>query len=190
MKKRLNILFNALSILIFIFTIYVIIGSTLAIKNNDLFRIFGYSYSVVPTGSMEGNNPDSFNKGSAVIVYNTPFSDLEVNDVIVYKSTDNVLIIHRIIEETNNGFIVKGDNNTSIDKELVTSLNYKGKYVKHFNFFNIGIWLGDIRNILLLILLIGLFIAVLYQAIQVFINIKNKELETLKKQLEEDKDDQ
>lgn len=189
MKRTLNILITSLTAIIFIFSIYLIIGSTIAHKNNELFRIFGYSYAVVPTSSMEGDNPDSFDRGSALIIYNTPYEELEIGDVVVYLSEDNVLIIHRIIENTEEGFIVKGDNNTQADRELVTKSNYRGNYVTHFAFFNIGLWLVDARNILLLILALVLLGSVLYQVIKIMVEINKNKLEALKKSLEEENND-
>ncbi|VEU83330.1 signal peptidase I [Acholeplasma hippikon] len=186
MKKAIDILITSLSIFIFIFSIYVIIGSSLAVRNNELFRIFGYSYALVPTNSMEGTNEDSFSKGSIVIINHTPYEDLEIGDVVVYKSNEGILIIHRIIEETEEGFIVKGDNNSSADNELVTLSNYQGKHIRHFQFMNIGLWLIDARAMLLLILGIILLISVLYQMAKIVIEYKRAKLEKFKKSLEEE----
>lgn len=189
MKKLISILISIISIVIFIFSIYIIVGSTLAVRNNELFRLFGYSYAVVPTSSMEGNQVDSFNAGDAVIIYNTPYEDLEVGDVIVYESiTDGRLIIHRIIEETSDGFITKGDNNQTADTQIITPTAYKGKYHSHFSFFGIGLWLTDFRVILLGSLMALLFIAVIYQIIKMIWEYKKQKLEkyqeSLKKELE------
>ena len=162
MKKILSYSVSILSALIFIGSIYIIVGSTLALRKQELFRIFGYSYAVVPTSSMEGDNPDSLNAGDAVVIYNTPFEDLEIGDVIVYQSTtDNRMIIHRIVNETNEGFITKGDNNALADTQVITKDSYMGKYSSHFTFFGIGLWLTDFRIILLGGLSILLFIVIL-----------------------------
>lgn len=45
----------------------------------------------------------------------------EIGDIIVFESSarsDSTIITHRIIEENQNGFITKGDNNDATDQEL------------------------------------------------------------------------
>lgn len=190
MKKTLSLIISVFSVVVFIFSIYIIIGSTIAIRNNEIFRIFGYSYAVVPTNSMAGDNPDSFDAGDAVIIYNTPYSQLEIGDVIVYESIeDGRLIIHRIIDVLPDGFVTKGDNNQIADTQIITELAYKGKYHSHFSFFGIGLWLTDFRVILLGSLMAILFIAVVYQVIKLIWDYKKQKLEqyqeTLKKELEQ-----
>lgn len=177
MKKIVNICVTALSILIFILSIYIIIGSTLAVRNNELFRLFGYSYAVVPTKSMEGDNPDSLDAGDAVIIFNTPYEDLNIGDVIVYISNeDGKMIIHRIIDKTEEGFITKGDNNNDADIQIVTKDAYQGKYTGKFQFFKIGLWLTDFRIILIGGVSVVLFIAVIYQIFKIIWDYKKAKL--------------
>lgn len=86
--------------------------------------------------------------GDLVLVSNVPINELNVGDIIVYKSYDSlynktsnksdlinpneVLVIHRVINITrdNNNFIfltTRGDNNFSNDTKPVTESNYVGK---------------------------------------------------------------
>ncbi|HHX76217.1 MAG TPA: signal peptidase I, partial [Acholeplasmataceae bacterium] len=173
------------------FSIYIIVGSTLAIRNNSLFRLFGYSYAVVPTSSMEGDNPDSLNAGDAVIIYNTPYEDLVIGDVIVYRSEDdNRMIIHRIVDETAEGFITKGDNNASIDSQVIKKDSYQGKYVSHFTFFGIGLWLSDFRIILLGSVSVLLLLTTLYQVFKIIWQYKKAKLEKAMDKFKKEVEDQ
>lgn len=178
MKKITGIIISSLSILILVLSIYIIVGSTLAVQNNQLFRLFGYSYAVVPTSSMEGDQPDNFNAGDAVIIFNTPFEDLKIGDIVVYTSDiDSRFIIHRIVDETLEGFIVKGDNNDLADTQIVNQTTYQGKYFTHFKFLNIGLWLSDFRMIILGGISIILFLTILYQFFKIVWDYKKSKLE-------------
>lgn len=191
MKKLIGIIITTLSILIFLFSIYIIIGSTVAIQNNKLFRLFGYSYAVVPTPSMEGDNKDSLNAGDAVIIYNTPYEDLKIGDVIVYVAeSDGRMIIHRIVDETMDGFITKGDNNTTNDSQVITKEAYQGKYSSHFKFFSIGLWLTDFRLILLGGVSLLLLVTILYQFFKIIWDYKKSKLETSIKTYNKEVEDQ
>lgn len=114
MKKIINICVIIFSILIFIFLIYIIIGSILVVRNNELFRLFGYLYVVVLIKFMEGDNFDSLDVGDVVIIFNIFYEDLKIGDVIVYIfNEDGKMIIYRIIDKIEEGFIIKGDNNNN-----------------------------------------------------------------------------
>lgn len=78
-----NVLFYTLIVLLLLFSI-----SNLSIKSNkDIANIMGRGFLPVISDSMEGNNPDSFNKGSLVLVKLLSESDkdeLQVGDVITF----------------------------------------------------------------------------------------------------------
>ena len=78
----------------------------------------------------ESMQPELFS-GDFVIVEDESFNELNIGDVIVYKSSDKNYIIHRIvyIESDSGKLLVKGDNNERIDREPVTIYNYIGKVV-------------------------------------------------------------
>lgn len=189
MKKTINIIITSLTVIIFALSLYIIIGSATAIKNNELFRIFGYSYAVVPTGSMQGEGPDNFNPGDVVLIYNASFEELNIGDIIVFKSEDDSkLIIHRIIAGDENGYVTKGDNNQLQDFGLVTVDNYRGRYQSHFEFFGIGLWLTDVRTIILGGVIVILFISIIYQTFKMIWQVKKQKLENYEKELENNKD--
>lgn len=82
-----------------------------------------------------------------VIKSNSMYPELKVNDIIIIKkannynvndiitySTDNeVLITHRIVKNSDNVFITKGDNNNSEDNEVIKLENIKGKVIHKIN---------------------------------------------------------
>ena len=76
-------------------------------KSDKLFEIIGYRSYTVLSGSME----PKFYPGDIVITKHKNKTDIKVNDIVTYRNSDGVIITHRIIEETPEGYITKGDNN-------------------------------------------------------------------------------
>ena len=67
------------------------------------------------TGSME---PTAV--GCDVLVY-TPADDVDVGDVVVYEADwRSGLVIHRVVAEHEDGYVLQGDNNPDPDPEVVT----------------------------------------------------------------------
>ena len=57
-------------------------------------------------------------------------NDLKVKDVVIYQRPDiSETIIHRIIEEKDGGYIIKGDNNQVADPGIVKKEQIIGKVV-------------------------------------------------------------
>ena len=166
--------------LIGVFTVlcfYISFEVISAIKNDLPVSLFSYSISYVPTDSME----DEIMPGEYVLFQKTSFEQVDEEDVIVYKSKSGDMkgnyIIHRVIEEYDDYFITKGDNNPLPDEEHITSDMVIGKYIKVVKF------VGIINNnkSLLVVLLFG---SVLIGLISQFVT------EYLKKQQEENKVEQ
>lgn len=88
----------------------------LALKlNGAVIDVFGYSmYPYIPPWSQ-------------VILEPEAYEDLAVGDVIVYLDDYGTLVCHRIIDITDAGYQVKGDNNTKPDPGLVREFQYQGK---------------------------------------------------------------
>ena len=93
------------------FCFYVSLRIVVAIKKDLPVSLFSYSISYVPTDSME----DKIMAGDYVLFKETTFGEVDVDDIIVYKSKTGKMkdnfIIHRVIEEHNGYFITQGDNN-------------------------------------------------------------------------------
>ena len=69
--------------------------------------------------------------GATVSYEQVPFSELKVDDIIVFKRPgDNALILGRITQVLAEGLQIKGDNNTSPYPYTVTATEYVGKIVQ------------------------------------------------------------
>lgn len=110
MKKVINIGTNIFLILaIFILILYIGTGVASGRPN-----VLGYRIFHVASGSME----PVYMTGDYILVKTADADDVQVNDIVVYDR-DGFSIVHRIIKETEEGFIFKGDNNQIQDPETV-----------------------------------------------------------------------
>lgn len=103
-------------------------------KENKPFNVFGNYISVVISGSMEPTI-----KTNDLIVYKKS-KVYEVDDIIVFVVED-YLVVHRIIEKTEDGYITKGDNNSSDDfyrYGYIKKNQIVGKVTKNFRLFGLG----------------------------------------------------
>lgn len=190
MKKTVKYFINTLTVLIIIFTLYIAIFGSIAIRNNKLINIFGYSYGFVPTSSMDGEQLEEykvqgFKKGSIIIIKKEDYNNLDINDVIVYKSNANILIVHRIIEKEENGelkYLTKGDNNEEVDNEYVTNNNYEGKVVSSIYMFGLFTLLSSIRGVIIIVILLILLVMMILQIYNLVkvLNVKKQEEENEK----------
>ena len=93
--------------------------------SNKPIQPFGITILNVMSDSMK----PTFEKGDKIVVKKQ--KDYEVGDIITYIDNDKNLITHRIIEKYEDGFITKGDNNNTEDKEKVRKNQVLGKII-HF----------------------------------------------------------
>ena len=77
----------------------------------------------IGSGSME---PIIYTGDAVVLSKVNKNTELELEDIIAYED-DGKIIVHRIVKITKNGYITKGDNNNSVDKEEVKRKDIKGK---------------------------------------------------------------
>ena len=69
--------------------------------------------------------------GATVSYEQVPFSELKVDDIIVFKSPDdNRLIIARIARVLTEGLETKGDNNPDPYSYIITATQYVGKIIR------------------------------------------------------------
>jgi len=115
--KYIRIIFSS------IVTLFIIIGLC-AIA----LYLFGIKPYIVVSGSMEPTI-----KTGGVIFINTNYdvNDVQKNDVIAYKSSNEVLVVHRVIDINNEGIVTKGDANNTADGVNINSNNFIGKEVFH-----------------------------------------------------------
>lgn len=115
-----------LLMIILMINIYIIIQAKL--KPNSVPSIFGYKPFIVLSGSME----TEIYVGDLVFVKEVDSSTLQVNDIIAFRDSENLVTTHRIINIVNsdNGrcFETKGDNNNTKDDGMVCSDKIEGKY--------------------------------------------------------------
>ncbi len=97
------------------------------IEKNKYINFFGYKTFIVLTGSME----PSINAGDLVIVKGAEKNNIKPGDVITYSvGNTEQTVTHRVTEIVEkNGktyYKTKGDNNNSVDSELIQYENVLG----------------------------------------------------------------
>ena len=83
---------------------------------------WGYKPLVVISGSME----PTLKVGGILYYYEQDLEKFDRGDILVYKSKNHI-ISHRLIEQKDNGFITKGDNNNVVDSKIVSNKQVLGK---------------------------------------------------------------
>lgn len=135
---------NALTFLMAV-AFFTVAGSVVLSKiSGSEPNFYGYQLKTVLSGSMEPSIPTG---SVAAIKPGGDMTRFNVGDVITFRSGDNKLITHRIIEVTQdeqNGQVLyrtKGDNNDAADSELVHPANVTGVYTG-FNVPYVGYFLS------------------------------------------------
>jgi len=83
----------------------------------------GRVFTIAPTGSMK----PTLDENSVVAVETVVFGQLRKGDIIIYRNSAGVPIVHRLYEQGNGSWLVLGDNNTAVDREAVTPANLLGR---------------------------------------------------------------
>ena len=86
-------------------------------------QLFGMNLYIVRSGSME---PEILTGSLCMINIKCPYEKIQCGDVIAFES-GNTLVLHRVIQHTDEGLITKGDNNQVDDGMTTTEENYVGK---------------------------------------------------------------
>lgn len=79
----------------------------------------------VTSGSME---PD-IKEGDMAYICKCRAEDLVVGDIIAFETGNDQLVLHRVVDQTEEGIITKGDANDHDDFTPVKAKNVKGKLV-------------------------------------------------------------
>ena len=159
-SKHLYLLGKILSTIICIVILFLIVFNvTLMIESyinpNELPSFLGIKSFVIVSESME----PTIMTEDAIFIKNTSKEDLEVGDIISFR-TGNYINTHRIVRiEEKNGeevYITKGDNNSNEDRGYVEFKNIEGKYLFRIPGFGriIEILKSKITLVLLLIFLV------------------------------------
>lgn len=81
-------------------------------------------FTVAATGSMR----PAFDDNTVLLTEPSPFRDLRIGDIVVYRHRGSGLrVAHRIIERREGGYWTKGDRSQRMDDELVTEANFIGR---------------------------------------------------------------
>ena len=142
----------------------LVIACTIMYKANKypdkIPDVFGIKPMIVLSGSME----TSIYTGDLVFVKMVDTDTLKENDVIAYRNEEDKVTTHRIIEIiVENGktfYKTKGDNNSSVDANLVSTSDVEGIYVTRIaklgNFLMFMQQPIGLAVVLLIILVVGL----------------------------------
>ena len=134
MKSKMSIILKILKIsIITILSIIVLINLYIIFQTkkspDKVPSIFGYKPLIVLSGSME----PTIMTGDLVFVKNYNINEINENDIIAFKVSENTIVTHRIVKkiETESNdicFETKGDANNTSDKDYVCSGIIEGKY--------------------------------------------------------------
>ena len=120
-KKKINL--SKISNIVIPMLFIVLILNLMTTKSDKLFEIIGYRSYTVLSGSME----PEFYPGDMVITQHKSKADIQINDVVTFRDNEGVIITHRIMEKTPEGYITKGDNNNVEDADILTEDNIIGE---------------------------------------------------------------
>lgn len=90
--------------------------------------LIGIEYKEILSGSMS----PVINVGDIVFIKDVSMDDIEINDVIAYDLGESV-IVHRVVERTEDGLITKGDAVSQKDANVVKEENINGKVLFHLS---------------------------------------------------------
>lgn len=178
--KKSNIVLYVITSILITLCLYIGISVFVGNVNNRPPRVFGLSFSYVPTKSME---PEIM-AGDYVIFSNISFDAVQTGDVVVYYNQgEDKYIIHRVVEKTTDYLVCKGDNNPSIDDVKVTKDILFGKYIGKADFLKI--FSGGVNRLAVYIVIVVLII--LFFVLQIISYIVKSKQEELKEAREEEK---
>lgn len=120
---RIKKLFKNL-IIVFLLVILVEVWYSKFVLKEYPLKVFGMSFLVVTTGSMEPN----IDSGELIIIAEK--DKYFKNDIVTYLDNDGFLITHRIVDMNEKRVVTKGDNNNLNDPEISIE-NIQGKVMLH-----------------------------------------------------------
>ncbi len=97
--------------------------TALALAKHVATSIGGRVYVIAPSGSML----PTLDEGSIVTIEKVALDKLKRGDIIVYRNTAGLAVIHRLYERHDDRWFVLGDNNASVDRETVSTDNLLGR---------------------------------------------------------------
>ena len=186
LKKILKITLNVILVILLILSLLILSYSIYG-KISGKSNIFGLQLYNIVTGSMEPN----IRIKDVVVAVETPFEELEEEDVIVFRR-GNMIVTHRIKGFEGDNIVTKGDNNPDEDEARVAFEDVLGKmiFVIPFlgyvtNFLNTGIGFFLVIFVPLASILVYEIFSFTKKYRKYKIEEKQEELAELQKQLSE-----
>ena len=186
-KKIITYTITTISILLFVLAIIILIAGSILQEEQKILRVFGYSYSVVATDSME----PTIMIGDIIIAKDVPYEDVNEEDIIVFYSEQyQKFFVHRVkVINDDNEFVTKGDNpKAPIDDETVTEANYFGVVIHYGSFLFLGDLVLKYRNVIFGLMLIVFVIIIIQETIVIIKHLNAKNEQTIKAQYEQEKE--
>lgn len=155
----------SLTVFFFIMAVTVMIVGITAYNKKEPLKMFGYTFSIVPTDSME---PD-IHVGDFVIGKTVKYDTVKLNDdVIFYSETHKIFIVHRVFAESELGFITKGINNKTVDEGYLTESNFVSSVVWHGNFLGMGNLVSSNRGLIFLVVGFIFLVIILKESFNIY----------------------
>ena len=188
--KKLFLIFSwVLTGILLMLVVLLLIFGISSMRQGKMVKIFGYSYSVIVSPSMEPviNVND-------IILIDTKYDFEDIKDdgediIVFYNPNENKNIAHRVVGKYSDGSLKTcGDNNNGlVDTFPVTKEYYLGKVVKYGRCLGLGSLIVNGR----MVFFIALAAIFLYIIVSEFINlyklVMNKKHEGKMKQIQENK---
>lgn len=188
MKKVITKVINTILVLVILFASGVMVLSGINARSGKATTILGYGFMAVQTGSMTPVYPT----GSVIIIKKANPSELKINDVITFYSSNpnlnGMIVTHRIMDITNDGdgtysFTTKGDANSINDEYKAESERIIGKVIAKSTFMEKLINIRQNPAVFLVVVLIPLTVII---ALEMF-NFSKRSAEKGDKKDEENK---
>ena len=120
LKKFVSIIITVLLGMMLLINVYQIYARL--VLHQELPQLFGWSWAVVVSGSME----DEICVNDLIVVHQK--EEYQKDDIITFEN-DGSYVTHRIVECQEEGFVTKGDANNAVDSDIVQKSDVVGKVV-------------------------------------------------------------
>ena len=104
----------------------IIILAVLTALTSLILLLFGIRSYIVLTGSMEPQIP----VGSICLVDQSyDFQDIKCGDIITFRTSEKMVVTHRVVSVQESSLCTKGDANNTEDEKAVTAESFIGKCI-------------------------------------------------------------
>ena len=177
MKKLIKILkVGLIIVLMIIFMMLLTIFIKGQVNEEKYPDLFGYKSMIVLSGSME----PTIMKGDLIIVKKANSNYLKTKDIIAFRNEDKTITSHRIIKvDKIDGklyFKTKGDNNNTMDEDVVVAKDIEGIYVSRIpELGNFLMYIQTIQGFITVTMFLLLIFSIYYFISSKIEKKKNKE---------------